>query len=254
MHTRKSQADSVDLSLVVNRRNGSKARDMDPTVTPAANSPADTIRVAIVDDHAIARYGVEHVLGRQPGFEIVCSVDSLDGFEHAQVQPDVVVLDLLLSDGRLKPDRIAGLAARYPVLMLSAKGEYRDIVAAVGAGASGYLTKGAPDEDYIDAVRTVAAGDFFLSPQLADAITAHVRKYPDGSPVLSPREQETLYYVAQGLTLGQAARRMAVAQNTVEAYVKRIRGKIGPGTLVHLVLKAIQLREIDPETPPSGER
>ena len=243
----------MDLSLLVNHRDGCEVRETDPVDTSSADPPTEPIRVAIVDDHAIARYGIEHILTGQPGFEIVCSAESLAEFERAEAQSDVVMLDLLLGDGRLKPDRIAHLAARYPVLMLSANAGYRDIVAAVGAGASGYLTKSASDEDYVEAIRTVAVGDFFLSPQLADAIAAYVRKCPGGSPVLSPREQETLSCIARGLTIKQTARQMAVAQHTVDAFIKRIRGKIGPGTMVHIVLEAIRLGEIDPDTPPSGE-
>jgi DNA-binding NarL/FixJ family response regulator len=230
------------------RRDGSENEEIDRVDTLPAHPPSETIRVAIVDDQPVARRGVEHILTRQPGFEIACSAESLAEFENAPGQPDVMILDLLLGEGRVHPDRIARLAARYLVLMISAWAEPRDIVAAVGAGASGYLTKNAPDEEYIEAVRTVAAGDLFLSSQLADAIAVYASKDPDGSPVLSPREQETLRYIAQGLSLKQVARQMAVSLHTVEENVKRIRAKIGPGTLVRLVVDAIKAGLIDLET------
>jgi DNA-binding CsgD family transcriptional regulator len=90
-------------------------------------------------------------------------------------------------------------------------------------------------------VRTVAGGEFYLSSQLADVIDADLRQ--EGRPVseLAPREQETLHYIAQGLTQAQTARRMGVSPGTVDTYVKRIRQKLGSGNKADLTRKAIEL-------------
>ena len=204
------------------------------------------IKVAIVDDHAIARYGIEQILARQPGFAVVCSVGSLAELELDAVRPDIVVLDLMLGESRVAPGQVKELCARYRVLMLSANARYRDIINAEQAGAS-YLAKAAADEDYIDAIRVVAAGGRYLSRQLADVIAAVDARYPGGIPALSSRERDILNCIAQGLTYRKTANELGISENTVPDYIKRIHDKIGPGTMAHTMLTAIILGEIDPE-------
>ena len=205
------------------------------------------VRVAIVDDHPVVRWGLEHVFQRRPGVRVVCSVDSLQELEATSADPDVVILDLYLSEGRPSLDVVEVLATRCRVLVMSASGRPEDVVAAIKAGADGYLTKDADDDAFFTGVEQVAAGGFFLSSQLADMLHAGLDQGEAASkdPPLAPREEETLRYIAQGFTHAQTASRMGVSQATVETYIKRIRGKLGLGNKADLTRKAIELGQLD---------
>ncbi|HEX9342594.1 MAG TPA: response regulator transcription factor, partial [Actinomycetota bacterium] len=212
------------------------------------------IRVAIIDDHPVARWGVEHLFQAHPEIEVVCAAPSVAEVEAAGVAPDVVILDLYLEPGRPSLSAIAALAPRCRVLVMSASRTRGDILDAIRAGADGYLTKQASDDAFIEGVRQVAAGGFYLSSQLADMLQAdldqdqapgHNGSRPDWGQ-LAPREQETLSCIAAGFTRGQTARRMGVSQSTVDTYVKRIRQKLGLGNKADLTRMAMELGHRDP--------
>lgn len=207
------------------------------------------IRVAIVDDHPIARYGVEFILDGCAQVTVVCSAGSLGELRASAAEPDVLILDLYLNEPeRLTVAAIAALATRCPVLIMSASGSRADVLAAIRAGAAGYLVKQATDAAFTEAVRTVAAGGFYLSPQLADIIDADLGSGGGGAraPRLAPREEEALRLIAQGFTQSQTATRMRVSPGTVDTYIKRIRKKLGPGNKADLTRRAIELGQLDP--------
>ena len=214
--------------------------------------PDPPIRIAIVDDHPVARYGMERIFDGQGGLglDVVCAVASLAEFYAKETAPDVVILDLYLDHGRLAEDQIAEVTRGYPVLVVSASARQLDVFSAIRAGASGYLVKNAEAETFSEAVRTVAAGGFYVSSQLADLIDSSVAEEPCGLPIsLAPREREALSLIAQGFTQAQAATRMGVSPATVDTYIKRIRRKLGPGNKADLTRRAIELGEVgDPHT------
>jgi two-component system, NarL family, nitrate/nitrite response regulator NarL len=212
---------------------------------------SDVIRVAVVDDHPVARWGVEHLLARCPRVEVVCSVGSVAELEDAGADPDVVILDLYLSGDRPAVEVVGSLSARYRVLVMSASGRRADVLAAVRAGADGYLTKRSDGEMFLDAIARVAAGGFYLSSRLADIVHADLdgRHGSGGQPRLTAREEEALRYIAQGLTHAQAATRMGVQTTTVDTYIKRIRAKLGLGNKAELTRKAIELAQLDDDPP-----
>lgn len=212
-----------------------------------ADSVPPKTRIAIVDDHPIARYGLQLILGQGRQVEVVCSAGSLGQLEAAGVEFDVVILDLDLEDGRLAPAAIAALAARRPVLIISASARPEDALVAISAGASGYVTRSASGDAFLEAVQTVMAGGLYLPAQLADLIrvAADCPEPTTAQLALSPREIETLHHIAQGLTQAQAAQRMGVSPNTIDAYIKRIRRKIGPGNKADLTRRALQLGHLN---------
>lgn len=212
-------------------------------VTGPPHSPR-SIRIAIVDDHPIARAGMRRVFDGGPGLEVVCSVASLAEFRAHGTEPDVVILDLYLDHGRLSAAEIAAATRNCPALVVSASAREQDVLAAIRAGASGYLIKTSAVEDFAEAVRTVAAGGFYVSSQLADLIDTSAVD-PGGQPIsLAPREREALSLIAQGYTQSQAATRMGVSPATIDTYIKRIRRKLGPGNKADLTRRAIELGEM----------
>jgi two-component system, NarL family, nitrate/nitrite response regulator NarL len=198
------------------------------------------IRVAVVDDHPIARHGIEQMLADAGHFEVVASVATAAELAGSA---DVVIMDLY-HDGELPClTAVADLAAVTRVLVISASGQASDVVGAIQAGASGYVTKHAETQMFVAAVRTVAAGGFAMSSQLADILQAGFSVAPKAEspgPVLSAREEETLGLIARGLTHSQVATRMGVTKATVDTYVERIRAKLQVGNKAELTRAAMQ--------------
>src|SRR6266545_1363557 len=190
------------------------------------------IRVAIVDDHPVARWGIEHLFESYDHIQVVSSVAAVEELDAA---PQVVILDLYLRGGRPALAAIEALASCCRVLVMSASGRLDDVLAAIRACVSG--------------VRQVAAGEFYLSARLADMLQADLTRVDDQEPRLARREQETLRYIAHGFTHAQTARRMGVSPATVDTYVKRIRTKLGLGNKADLTRRAMELHRRE---PPSG--
>jgi DNA-binding NarL/FixJ family response regulator len=209
------------------------------------------IRIAIVDDHPVARYGMQLIFAPEAGLEVVCAVDSLAGLRDGVGDDgaDVVILDLYLDGGRVPGAEIGAVARRCPVLVVSASARRDDVLAAIGGGASGYLIKSSEGEAFVEAVRTVAARGFYVSSHLADMIHAKAGATSSrGEQVtLAPREREALSLIAQGFTQAQAASRMGISPATIDTYIKRIRVKLGPGNKADLTRRAIELGQVVPE-------
>ena len=205
------------------------------------------IRVAIVDDHPVARWGVEHILESWPDLWVVCSVGSLEELAASTAEVDVLILDLYLHGDGPALQAIRELTAHRRVLVMSASTSRGDVLAALRAGADGYLSKQASDDAFVAAVRQVAGGGFYLSSQLADMLQAGLERWDvtAGAVRLAPREEEALEYIARGFTHAQAARRMGVSPATIDTYVKRIRQKLGIGNKADLTRKAMELGRLD---------
>ena len=213
------------------------------------------IRVAILDDHPIARRGVEQVLTEGGRMRVVASVGSypelataLAGDADADT-PDVIVLDLYHDADAPCLSAVAELAASARVLVISVSGRREDVLGVVRAGAAGYVTKHANPDMFTAAVETVAAGGFAVSPQLADILQAELGRvhHPAtggtrqaGTQQLSAREDEALGLIARGLTHSQVATRMGVTKTTVDTYVERIRAKLQVGNKAELTRAALE--------------
>ncbi|NUT47783.1 MAG: response regulator transcription factor [Saccharothrix sp.] len=201
----------------------------------------DVVRVAVVDDHPVARYGVERMISAASDLVLVAQVAGAADLprESGRVAADVIVCDLYLVGTTPALDTIADLAAHHPVLVMSASRTPADIVAAMQAGASGYLTKDADAESFVTAVRTVAGGEFHFSSQLADLVHAVADTTPSTTP-LSDQERTTLRFIAQGFSHKQIANRMGISKSTVDTYIARIRRKLDLGNKAQLALAALR--------------
>jgi DNA-binding NarL/FixJ family response regulator len=201
----------------------------------------------VVDDHPMWRDAVARDLS-EAGFEVVAAAG--DGAQALRVagaaRPDVVVLDLQLPD---MPGVAVtrGLLAAQPglrVLVLSASGEHPDVLAAVKAGASGYLVKSAGRAEFLAAVRRTAEGDAVFSAGLAGLVLGEFRRLAatagPGTPRLTDREAEILRMVGTGLSYKQIAGRLVLSHRTVQNHVQNILSKLHLHNRVDLVRYAIE--------------
>ncbi|MFG1701764.1 response regulator [Nonomuraea sp. M3C6] len=206
------------------------------------------VRVMVVDDHPMWRDGVARDLA-EAGYEVVAAVG--EGRQAvrvaAAVLPDVVVLDLRLTDvsGAEVAARLAGMEPPPRVLVLSASAEQDDVLAAVKAGACGYLVKSAGREEFLDAVRRTADGDAVFTPGLAGLVLGEYRRLaaqpaPAEGPRLTERETEVLRLVAKGLSYRQIADRLVLSHRTVQNHVQNTLGKLQLHNRVELVRYAIE--------------
>lgn len=207
------------------------------------------IRVMVVDDHPIWRAGVARDLVEQ-GFEVVAT--AADGAAAvriiAAVNPDVVLMDLhFISGGLSGAQTTRRIMERWPdirVLVLSASGEHSDVLAAVQAGASGYLVKSASVPELVEAVRRTAEGDAVFSAGLAGLVLGEYRRIAldprsDG-PRLTDRETEVLRQVAVGRTARQIAETFVISHRTVENHVQSTLRKLQLHNRVELARYAIE--------------
>lgn len=212
------------------------------------STPEAPARVLIVDDHPIWRRAVERDLA-DAGFEVVAAVGDGESAARiaAAVRPDVVLMDLQLP-AMSGVDTAAELARIDPavrVLMLSSSGEDADVLAAVKAGARGYLVKSAAVEELLDAVRRTAAGEAVFSPGLAALVLGEYRRIATAEPsadvpVLTERETEILRLVAKGLTARQVAQRLVLSHRTVQNHVQSTLRKLQLHNKVQLTRWAIE--------------
>jgi DNA-binding NarL/FixJ family response regulator len=216
------------------------------SVSPAAES--ELIQVAIVDDHPVARRGLQSILAEAGDIEVSAAVATPAGLSLADpgaVRPDVIMLDLYHDGDEPCLDVIPELCQDHKVLVVSASGRAADVLGAIRAGACGYVTKLADPLMLVAAVHTVAGGGFALSSQLADILRGELARIPAaaaGTPALSSREEEALDLIARGLTHAQAASRMGVSRATVDTYVERIRAKLHVGNKAELARAAMERR------------
>jgi DNA-binding NarL/FixJ family response regulator len=204
------------------------------------------VRVMVVDDHPMWREGVARDL-TEAGYEVVAAVGEGEQAVRvaAAVEPAVVVLDLQLPD-LSGVEVIHGLARTAPaakVLVLSASGEHRDVLAAVKAGATGYLVKSAARQEFLDAVARTANGDAVFTAGLAGLVLGEYRRLATRGPQvpqLTERETEVLRLVATGLSYRQIAERLVVSHRTVQNHVQNTLGKLQLHNRVELTRYAIE--------------
>lgn len=188
-----------------------------------------TIQVVLVDDHAVLRAGLSRLLDGEPDIEVVGT--AADGDQALEVvrrlRPDVVLMDLQMpgTDGVTATRRIVA-ACDSQVLVLTSFSDADRIVAALDAGAVGYLLKDADPEDVIEGVRAVSRGESPLHPRAARQLLV-ARSSRPSEVDLTPRETEVLVLVRQGLANKQIARRLGISERTVKAHLTSVFASIG---------------------------
>ncbi|HMR50427.1 MAG TPA: response regulator transcription factor [Arachnia sp.] len=194
-----------------------------------------TIRVFLVDDHPVFRIGMAALLNSLPGITVVGQADSATAAGALLAGPpvaDVVLMDLDLGDGSGIDVTRAALRARpdLKVLVVTMHEDDDAVVAAVRAGARGFLVKSSPPEAVERAVRAVAAGEMILSPAVAERAMSYLlggqRATRLPFPELTTREREVLDLVARGLDNATIAHRLSVSPKTVRNTLATILAKL----------------------------
>jgi DNA-binding NarL/FixJ family response regulator len=207
------------------------------------------IRVLLIDDFPLIREGIAAALARDPAIEIVGqAADGEEGLRLArELQPDVVLLDLHMPEmgGMVVLESLLRQAPDARVLVVTAIESPETLVAAMGAGAAGYLTKRAGRRELCSAVITVHGGGSVIAPSLAGHLMQRYARASQGdagaiSTALTPREHEVLRLVATGLTDRQIAERIYVSPRTVQNHLARIRDKTGLRRRSELTRWAVQ--------------
>lgn len=189
-----------------------------------------SVRVLVVDDHAMVRMGLVQLLGAAEGIEVVG--EAADGSaaitQVTALDPDVVLMDLQMpqTDG-VAATRAIVRDALSQVLVLTSFSDAERIVFALDAGAVGYMLKDAEPDDLIEAVRQVARGESPLHPRVARQLLTARSQRPSGGGDLTSRERQVLALVRQGLANKQIARRLGISERTVKAHLTSVFATIG---------------------------
>jgi DNA-binding NarL/FixJ family response regulator len=206
---------------------------------------APPIRVLVVDDHPVVRAGLRAVLDASAQVSVVGEAADATGGEQIarETGPEVVLMDLNLGHGL---DGIAaiGLLTRLPkppkIVVLTTYDTDADVIAALDAGAVGYLLKDSPPDDLVRAIVAAARGETVLAPQVAAVLVRRV----SGVPVLTAREIEILNLLAAGRTNRELARELFISEATVKSHLTNIYGKLGVESRAGAVARAIERRII----------
>ena len=214
---------------------------------------ADPIRVLIVDDHAVVRQGLKAFLRTQDDIEVVG--EAADGEEAvrqaSQLSPDVVLMDLVMPerDGVEATKSILAANAATKVLVLTSFADDERVIAAVRAGAAGYLLKDIAPADLSDGIRAVFAGEGLLHPKVAGKLMREVAAPAQPKALhdrLTDRERDVLQLLGRGMSNKEIARELGVAEKTVKTHVSSIFQKLQLADRTQAALYAVRERLVDP--------
>ena len=200
---------------------------------------SESIRVLVADDHPVFRRGMRAILGAEPDTELLG--EATNGEEAVtlalELRPDVILMDLNMPNlnGIEATRRILQASPDTAILMLTMFEDDKSILAAMRAGAHGYVLKGADGAEMLRAIHAVASGEAIFSPTITRRLTGYFATSGGGSktssaqafPNLTEREHEILSLMAEGYTNGAIASRLYLSPKTVRNYVSSIFTKLG---------------------------
>ncbi len=220
-------------------------------MTEAADSqPLKQARILLVEDHPMLREHMAHLINKQLGMQVCGEADNVQQAMHLirDTLPDIAIVDISLrgiSGLELIKD-IKSQGIDVPVLVLSMHDENLYAERALRAGARGYLTKNEASSVVIEAIRTVLAGDVYVSRQLAAKIIKRVaiggaaHAGQSGVELLADRELEVFELIGHGRSVKEIAKLLHLGESTVDTYRARIKEKLGLRSAAEVVLRAGQ--------------
>jgi two-component system response regulator DevR len=202
--------------------------------TPGLTRATGPIRIFLLDDHEVVRRGIGELLTAQDGFEIVGEASTADEARNRipAAKPDVAILDARLPDGSgidVCRDIRSAMPGTY-CLILTSYDDHDAVLAAVLAGASGYVLKEVRAAGLVDAVRQVAQGRSLIDPAVVEQVMNRIRAGSPGQSkiaALTDREREVLDLIAEGLSNRQIGERLFLAEKTIKNYVSSLLAKLG---------------------------
>jgi DNA-binding NarL/FixJ family response regulator len=213
---------------------------------------ADPIRVLIVDDHAVVRQGLKAFLRAHDGIEFVGEAENgEEAVERAgELEPDVILMDLVMPgiSGVETMQKLSEAGATSRVLVLTSFAEDDQVIAAVKAGAAGYLLKDVRPDELASAIRTVHKGDALLHPSVASMLMNEVADSDakdTGPDALTARELDVLKDIARGMANKEIAADLGIAEKTVKSHVSSILRKLQLADRTQAALYAIREHIVD---------
>jgi DNA-binding NarL/FixJ family response regulator len=209
------------------------------------------VRVLVADDHPLFRQGIIHTIREQQGLSVVAEASTAAGAIEAarESRPDVLLLDLQFPDGN-GLDVLAAVAVDCPssrVIILTVVEDQEVLLQALKIGARGYVLKGIAGDDLISVIMAVAAGESYVTPQMAGRLLSELTDRARGHPAhpasdLTEREHEVLELVATGLTNKEIGDRLFLTEKTVKHYMTNILGKLQVRNRVEAAMLAREKR------------
>lgn len=208
------------------------------------------IRILLADDHNVMRRGLRLLLESQPGFSVAAEADNgREAVEQAAAtRPDVVVMDIAMPrlSGTDAAEKIAEMLPSTAIVILSMHADEGYLLRALKAGVKGYVLKDSSEDDLIRAIRSVAEGKAFFSPEisrmLAEDYLREIRNrgIDDRYELLTTREREVLHLLAEGRSNKDIAGLLNLSPFTVETHRKNIQEKLNLHSVAELILYAVR--------------
>jgi DNA-binding NarL/FixJ family response regulator len=216
-----------------------------------------TIRILIVDDHPMMREAMRTAIEDEEDLEL--AGEAANGqqaiLRALALKPDVIVMDLYLpgKDGVAASAEILASNPGARILIVTSSQEDEKVVAAIQAGARGYLLKDAPRRQFLQGIREVARGNLFLPPEIAEKLARGVRQdrlqeadRPPNTP-LTRREQEVLVYLGEGLSNRAIADALSLSESTVRVHLYNLMGKLGLESRSQAIVYALGQSRVHPK-------